>query len=102
MHKLSLNPKVQMTNFTSAKFQKMFRPTYIILKIKRIESKQCGSAEAFQENMVGNTETRNWLARFYGVCSFNVSLYCSRSGATAWTEQYVFRLIPNELGDLNR
>ena len=36
-------PKQQMTKFSSANFQKMFDPSYIILRIQRLEDKQCRS-----------------------------------------------------------
>ena len=39
----SLTTKKQTTKFTSANFQKMLRPSYIILRIQRLEGKQCRS-----------------------------------------------------------
>ena len=35
--------KKQMTKFSSANFQKMLSPSYIILKNQRLDSKQCES-----------------------------------------------------------
>ena len=36
----SLTTKKQTTKFSSADFEKMFSPSYIILEIKRVEGKQ--------------------------------------------------------------
>ena len=38
---LSLTTKKQMAKFLSAYFQKMLSPSYIILRIQRLEGKQC-------------------------------------------------------------
>ena len=37
----SLTTEKQTTKFSSANFQKMLRPSYIILRIQRLEGKQC-------------------------------------------------------------
>ena len=37
----SLTTKKQTTKFSSANFQKMLSPSYIILRIQRLEGKQC-------------------------------------------------------------
>ena len=39
----SLTTEKQTTNFSSANFQKMLSPSYIILRIQRLEGKQCRS-----------------------------------------------------------
>ena len=39
----SLTTKKQTTIFSSANFQKMLSPSYIILRIQRVEGKQCRS-----------------------------------------------------------
>ena len=39
----SLNTKKQMTKFSSANFQKMLSPSYIIFRIQRLDGKQCRS-----------------------------------------------------------
>ena len=39
----SLTTEKQTTKFSSANFQKMLSPSYIILRIQRLEGKQCGS-----------------------------------------------------------
>ena len=39
----SLTTKQQTTKFSSANFQKMLNPSYIILRIQRQEGKQCRS-----------------------------------------------------------
>ena len=39
----SLTTEKQTTNFSSAKFQKILNPSYIILRIQRLEGKQCRS-----------------------------------------------------------
>ena len=40
---ISLTTKRQTTNFSFANFQKLLSPSYIILRIQRLESKQCKS-----------------------------------------------------------
>ena len=40
----SLTTEKQTTKFSSASFQKMFSPSNIILRIQRIEGKQCRSS----------------------------------------------------------
>ena len=39
----SFTTKKQTTKFSSANFQKMLSPSYIILRIKKLEGKQCRS-----------------------------------------------------------
>ena len=39
----SLTTEKQTTKFSSANFQKMLSPSYIILRIQRLEGKQCRS-----------------------------------------------------------
>ena len=39
----SLSTEKQTTKFSSANFQKMLSPSYIILRIQRLEGKQCRS-----------------------------------------------------------
>ena len=39
----SLTTEKQMTKFSSANFQKMLSPSYMILRIQRLEGKQCRS-----------------------------------------------------------
>ena len=39
----SLTTKKQMTKFSSANFQKLFSPSDIILRIQRLQGKQCRS-----------------------------------------------------------
>ena len=39
----SLTTKKQTTKFSSANFQKMLSPSYVILRIQRLEGKQCRS-----------------------------------------------------------
>ena len=42
-HFNSFTTKKQGTNFLSANFQKMLSPSYMILRIQRLQGKQCGS-----------------------------------------------------------
>ena len=43
IHINSLTTEKQTTKFSSANFQKMLSPSYIILRIQRLEGKQCRS-----------------------------------------------------------
>ena len=67
-HFNSLTTKKQLTKFSSAKFQKKLSPSYIILKIQRLEGKQCRSRwgeVAHNEQLYSSLVLKEWKTIFF-------------------------------------
>ena len=54
-------PKQQTTKFSSANFQKMLNPSYIILSIPRLEGKECKSRRGGSFSSLSLEEIIGWL-----------------------------------------